>query len=146
MRFTRSSLQRLIKILLALVLGAIIITYAIWRSLNYARGPEIVIFEPANGSATASSTIVIRGQALRINNLTVNGMPLFISEDGHFGNVIIVFPGTNRITIAGRDQFGRETSTLLEIVGENEFSTAMKDLEVQIVEPVATSTGTTTGQ
>jgi hypothetical protein len=117
MRFTRTSLLRLIKILTAIILGGLIISYATWRSLNYARGPQVEVYEPVHGSATASSTVVIRGQATRVNNLTINGMPMYISEDGYFGNILVVFPGTNIITLVGYDQFDRKTEKTLEIIG-----------------------------
>jgi hypothetical protein len=141
MPLTRTSLLRLIRILAAVVIAGTIVAYAIWRSLNYARGPHIDIFEPVNGSSVASATTTVRGISERINNLTLNGNPIFIDEEGHFSEVIIVFPGINRLTIAGRDQFGRETSTLLEIVGKG----VLPEARAQKAEPVGTTTATSTG-
>ncbi len=118
MPLTRTSFLRLIKICAAILIASIIIGYAIWRSLNYARGPHIEIFEPKDGSATTTNTITVRGRSERINNLTLNGNAVFIDEQGNFSEVIILFPGINRLTVAGRDQFGRSTETRLEIVGK----------------------------
>jgi hypothetical protein len=140
MRFTRTSLLRLIKILTAVILIGIIAAYAIWRSLNYARGPEVIVTEPINGSATASSTIVIRGQANRVNNLTINGMPMYISEDGYFGNILIVFPGTNIITLVGYDQFERKTEQTITIIGTGEVITPAT---APFISPRATTTTAT---
>jgi hypothetical protein len=140
MPFTRTSFLRLLKIIAAIIIAGIIIGYAIWRSFNYARGPHIEIFEPANGSSTASTTLLIRGQAKRINNLTLNGMSMFINEEGDFNSRVIIFPGINRLTISGRDQFGRETSTSLEIVGKG----VMPEPKVNEPEKIATSTATST--
>ena len=118
MPFTRTSLLRLIKIIAALVIAGIIIGYAIWRSLNYARGPDIVITMPVNGSTVTAATTTVSGRAVRINNLTLNGNPIFIDEAGNFSEVIIVFPGINRLTVVGHDQFERETEVHLEIIGK----------------------------
>ncbi len=140
MPFTRTSLLKYIKILAAIIIAGIIIAYAIWRSFNYARGPHIDIFEPTNGSAVASTSTTIKGQAKRINNLTLNGNPILIDEQGNFSEVIIVFPGTNRITIIGNDQFGRNTQTLMEIIGKGVFPSP----SVMPPQPVATTTATST--
>ncbi len=126
----------------AIIVAGLIIAYAIWRSLNYARGPHIDIFEPANGSATTTNTITVRGRSERINNLTLNGNPIFIDEQGNFSEVIILFSGINRLTIAGRDQFGRDTQTRIEVVGKGVLPSPR--LKAPVVVPVATSIATTT--
>ena len=113
---TRTTTIRLIKLLGILILAGIIIAYAIWRSLNYTRGPVINIIEPLNGSSTASTTITIRGIVERVNNIYLNGNALSIDEQGHFSETIIVFPGLNKISLKARDQFGREVKTILDIV------------------------------
>jgi hypothetical protein len=121
MQFTRTTTLKLIKILGFGVVAVVIIAYAIWRSLNYARGPEIKIFEPANGSGTASSTIVIRGQSVRTNYLTLNGNPISVDQQGSFSERIVIFPGLNRIELKASDQFDRNTNIQLEIVGLSKF-------------------------
>jgi|SRR3989344_2432697 len=145
MSFTRTSFIRSVKILTAITIGCIIIGYATWRSLNYVRGPSIEIFEPINGSAIENRTTIIRGQSKRVNNLTLNGNPVFIDEESNFHETIIVFPGVNRITITGEDRFKRQTSTLLEIVGKSDFPTPSTTTPTIFSTPsMATSTATST--
>lgn len=121
MPFTRTSYIRLLRIILAIVLVIIIVAYAIWRSLNYARGPAITILEPSNGSAVSESSVVITGHADRVNNLLMNGQPISMDQNGGFNQTIIVFPGVNLITFSASDQFGRDTENQLEIVGMSDF-------------------------
>jgi hypothetical protein len=142
MDLTRTSLLRLIKILTTLVVICVIVGYAIWRSLNYARGPHLDITEPVDGSAITAATTTVRGIAERINNLTLNGNPILMDEKGHFNEVIIVFTGTNRLTVEGQDQFGRSTRTLIEIVGKNIRPTTSVTLSPTPI--ISTSTATTT--
>jgi hypothetical protein len=114
---SRTKTLRMIRIIVISLFAVIIIAYAIWRSLNYARGPVIDIFQPLNGSSVASSTVKIIGQALRVNSLTLNGSTVFIDQAGNFTETLIVFPGTNILTFDAHDQFGRETKKELELVG-----------------------------
>ena len=117
MQISRTNYRRLLQLSGALILAGIIIAYAISRSLNYARGPEIIIFNPSNGSTATSSTITIDGQALRVNKITLNGNPIFIDENGYWKETLIVLPGLNKITVSADDQFGRKTSQTLDLVG-----------------------------
>ena len=127
MQPTRTTTLRLLRIACAALLIAVIIGYAIWRSLDYARGPVIEITEPTNGSSVNSLTTTIKGRADRVNNLILNGNPIVVDEKGAFSETIAVFPGLNKITLAAHDQFGRSTAKELEIVGTAPFpSTDLK--------------------
>ena len=117
MELTRTSYIRILRIASAAIVIIVIVAYAIWRSLNYARGPAIIISEPANGSSAMASTISIKGHVDRVNNLTMNGGPISIDEQGNFVQSVIVFPGTNKITFVASDQFGRSEEKELDILG-----------------------------
>jgi Glucodextranase, domain B len=121
MPLTRTKTIRVLKIVGIILFVGCIVAYAIWRSLNYTRGPRIDVFEPLNGSSIASSTVTIRGRALRVNSLSLNGQTLSVDEQGNFNQVVIIFPGINKLTFAAEDQFGRNTSTELDIVGTVEL-------------------------
>ena len=112
---TRTQLIRYLKIGIIVIAALIIIGYGAWRSLDYARGPVITIFQPVNGSMAASSTIDILGRANRVNSLTINGMSVSLDEQGNFKETVVVFPGVNMITLEAMDQFGRSTEKLLEV-------------------------------
>lgn len=118
---TRTETVRLIRIALISIGVLIIASYAIWRSLNYARGPEITIFEPVNGSTIPSSTVILNGKAERINNITLNGDAISIDQEGNFRETVVIFPGINKITIEASDQFERNTKTELTLFGASEF-------------------------
>ncbi len=113
----RTKTLRFIRLSVIALFGIVIVAYAIWRSLNYARGPVIDIYQPTNGSSVASSTVKIIGRASRVNSLTLNGKTVFIDEAGNFSETLIVFPGVNILTFDAHDQFGRETEKDLELVG-----------------------------
>ena len=115
MPFTRTQLIRNLKIGIIVLAALIIASYGAWRSLDYARGPAITIFQPVNGSAMSSSTMDIIGRADRINSLTINGQAISLDEQGNFKETVIVFPGVNMITLSASDQFGRATEKLLEV-------------------------------
>ena len=121
MTLTRTTLLRIIKIAVGLILAGLIIAYAIWGSLNYARGPVIDIISPANESAVDSTTVVIKGRVDRVNDVSLNGDPLSIDQQGNFIETVIIFPGMNELTFTAHDQFNRTTVKELDLVGTAQF-------------------------
>jgi len=117
LNFTRTTNLRIIKAAAIAIVAIIIVVYAIWRSLNYARGPKIDITSPLNGAVITATTTDIVGVVERAHNLKINDNPATIDEQGNFKQTIIVFPGINRLKIEATDQFDRNTKTILEIVG-----------------------------
>lgn len=121
MSLTRTATVRLLRTIGIIAVSAVIIAYAIWRSLDYARGPLINVSEPVNGAAVSSNTASVKGRALRLDSLSLNGRSITVDQQGYFNETVIVFPGLNAITLSGRDQFGRSTSKELTIVGTADF-------------------------
>jgi hypothetical protein len=140
MELTRTSYIRILRIAVAAIIIIVIVAYAIWRSLNYARGPAITILEPANGTSATASTLSIKGHVDRVNNLTMNGAPISIDEQGNFVQSIVVFPGTNKITFVASDQFGRSEQKELDIVGTVDFKTTA-NTPISASTSAASSTG-----
>lgn len=114
---TRTSFIRLLKIASSSLAVLIVIAYALWRSLSYARGPHITIFEPSDWALVASTSITIRGRVERANAIYLNGSPIFIDETGAFAEPILVFPGLNLIAVTAKDQFDRKVEEHLRLTG-----------------------------
>ena len=119
---TRTSYIRLIKMIGTATVTVVIIAFAIWRSLDYARGPHITVTYPPNGAAITEKYITLKGQIDRANNLLINGREVNIDEKGAFSDEIVIFPGINMITVTAKDQFGRSTEDRLTLVGNNNSS------------------------
>ena len=114
---SRTNNLRFAKIIGVIIIIGIIVIYTITRSLNYARGPEIYIFSPTNGLIATTSTIVISGRVLRVNKISLNGKSILIDENGYWKETLIIFSGLNKITVTAEDQFGRNVSKELDLVG-----------------------------
>ena len=114
---TRTSLQRLLKLIGVGLVALAIVAFAVWRSLSYVRGPLIVVIEPSNGSMINERSVMIRGHIERATNLLLNGNKTNIDEQGQFSEVAIIFPGVNLITLKAEDQFGRSVEDRLTLIG-----------------------------
>lgn len=112
---TRHSATRLLKIVAVIAIALLIAGYAVSRSLNYARGPAIYISEPENGTSVPLSTVDVKGRAERVSDITLNGEPISIDEQGYFVETVILFGGVNIITIEAHDRFGKGIKEELRI-------------------------------
>jgi len=93
----------------------IVIVYAIWRTYNYALGPNLSIESPIS-NITSDSTIHIKGNAQRINFLSLNDHPIMLDPQGNFDEEIIVFLGMNILTLKAKDRFDRQIVKKIEIL------------------------------
>lgn len=100
---------------MAVIVVLLIVAYALWRSLNYARGPAIILTEPQDFTSVTSTTTHVVGRVERANNITLNGRAITIDEQGNFDETIVVFPGTNILTLEAKDQFERKITTQIRV-------------------------------
>ena len=121
MKLNRTASIRLVQISTIIGIALIIGGYALWRSMNYARGPHITIFEPLDGASISKSIVTIHGRADRVNKIALNTQPISMDEQGAFSERITLFPGTNVITLTASDQFGRATTAIIRVFGSVEF-------------------------
>ncbi len=98
----------------------IVIGYAMWRSLDYARGPRIMVAEPTPWQSVYASTTVVHGMIERAHAVTLNGKSIAIDETGRFIETVVVFPGTNVITLIAQDQFDRTDTVELIVTRPNQ--------------------------
>ena len=112
----RDGIKKILKILVITVVVIILIGYSLYASKDYLEGPKIIINEPQNGDTLSTSTIVIKGQALRIQDITINNRPILIDEKGNFNENLLLFPCYNVAVIFAKDKFNRTIEYKLELV------------------------------
>ncbi|MDQ2932888.1 MAG: hypothetical protein M3Q80_00715 [bacterium] len=116
MPLTRTTTLKLVKIVSVILIVLVIAIFAVSRSFSYARGPHITVSEPINGSLITASTTLIKGQIQRANNVTLNGKSISTDEAGNFSETLIIFPGSNILTLVASDQFQRSVTTQLYLI------------------------------
>ena len=112
----RDGTQKLLKIALFTGVTLIVLLYIYTASKDYLNGPRINLTYPENGSTIATSTVIIKGQVLHIQDVTINGRPIQIDTQGNFTEPLLLFPGYNVAVISAKDRFKRITEYKLELV------------------------------
>ncbi|MCR4281023.1 MAG: hypothetical protein NUV88_01680 [Candidatus Kaiserbacteria bacterium] len=128
--------NRLARIALV-VFFLIVIFYAYYEARGILFGPTI----QTSSDVTVSHErfITIRGKAERISELSMNGKPVSVTEEGAFDEPYLLANGYNRIFLRARDKYGRTSERTVEVIYEpattaNSTSTAATSTPVAPVQ------------
>jgi hypothetical protein len=102
------SLPFVLKTIGAVVVVCVIVLYALFQARYVLLGPEITLIEELPPTV-ATSTVVVRGTAENIISITLNGRPIFTTDEGVFEEVVILPPGYTIVTIEAVDRYGSVT-------------------------------------
>lgn len=105
----------LTKILTFCLIAVLITGYAYFKTINVIRGPEINISSPSIGGSVEKNLVTVKGQALRIAKLYLNGQQIFTDDAGNFTESLIAPEGYSTIHIEAVDIFSRKTITQIPI-------------------------------
>jgi len=78
--------------------------------------PRLSIFEPAEDLTTDQASLIIKGQAERGAQLTINGQVTYIDKDGNFEQPVNLIQGINSIKIEAANRFGKSRSVVRQIM------------------------------
>lgn len=94
----------------------IVIFYAYYEARGLLYGPDIEV--PGTTTVVHDPFIIIRGAATRISELSMNGKPVTVTEQGAFEEPYLLASGYNRIVLGAKDKYGRTRERIVEIMYE----------------------------
>jgi len=90
-----------------------ILGYAYFEARPFLSGPQLSVTQPIDGFSVTESPIVVSGSVRRITEITLNGNPIVVDEEGVFERLVPLAPGYAVIEVSVKDRFGRtRTETL----------------------------------
>lgn len=90
--------------------------YGLYQAKDFLAGPEIVIEYPKNGQSVHQSYNTIKGRAVNVSILRVNGRQIFTDKEGNFEVNLLLAMGYNIIEVKVSDKFNREVKKIIEVV------------------------------
>ncbi len=106
------------KIALIILAVAFLGGYFLYQARGYLLGPEITIDSPKSGEVFNDSYLAVKGRALNISSLSLNGRQIFTDEHGIFNEGLLLAKGYNIIEITATDKFGRMKKDRRDVVLE----------------------------
>ncbi|OHA27331.1 MAG: hypothetical protein A3C06_00575 [Candidatus Taylorbacteria bacterium RIFCSPHIGHO2_02_FULL_46_13] len=110
--------RALVKITLIIFALVGLSAYAYVQTRAILTGPTLLILSPANGASVASTSpqITLRGEAHNISFITINGLQMFVDEQGKFARTLLLANGYNIITIEAQDKFNHSVKKELQLI------------------------------
>ena len=109
--------------------------YAYYEARGLLFGPSIEV--PTGPALVHDRFVTIHGRAARIVQLTMNGKPVTVTEDGAFEEPYLLSNGYNRIVLRAQDRYGRTRESIIEVIYE---PVAVQAPAPDTALPVSTST------
>ena len=96
----------------------LIVGYSLFQARKIVEGPELTITSPIVQGVVKDSLVRVTGIAKNIKEITLNGTPIYIDEQGNFSEKLVLLAGYNIIELEARDKFNKETKKVIQIVYE----------------------------
>jgi len=90
-----------------------VVAYAFFEGRALLRGPTINVSPRV--MEVSDSFVIVSGTAERITQLSLNGAPIAITEDGAFEEGYVLTPGYNLLILDARDKYGKTAQRSIEI-------------------------------
>ncbi len=97
--------------LLLLILG-----YSAFEARKILSGPALTITSPIIKGVMNDPFIEVAGVAKNIKEITMNGSPIYIDEQGNFKENFLLISGYNIIELEAKDKFNKGTKKTIELV------------------------------
>jgi hypothetical protein len=110
------NIKLLLRVLLAVIVITVVISYSYYRTKDFVRGPVITISYPVDGSTVSDKPIEIVGEARNISYISINDRQIFTNEEGVFKEKLLLYPGYNIISIKASDKFDRDIKKIIEVI------------------------------
>lgn len=99
------SLPTALRIFFGIIVVVLIVAYALFQARHLITGPIITLSEPLP-AVISTSTFMVRGKAENIVSLSLNGRPIFTTDEGTFEEVVTLTEGYTILTIEAKDRYG----------------------------------------
>lgn len=97
-------------------LALVILGYSGFQARKIIEGPELKVTSLKTGVVLKNQLVEIAGIASNIKDISLDNRPIYIDEQGHFNEKLLLFPGYNIIKLKAGDKFGKVTEKTIEVV------------------------------
>lgn len=87
----------------------VLIFYLGWQYFSLSKNPELELYFPEDRARIKEEKIEILGKASTDASVTINGQPVFLTQEGEFRYKMELFSGENKISVEAKSKLGRQT-------------------------------------
>lgn len=107
--------RKIEKILVGLLV-IVALCYGGFRAYPLIKGPEITLYSPQEGDAVASSSFEVSGKVSKVREITLQGRPIPIDQDGHFKELLVASPPYTILVLTATDFYGNSITKTVSVI------------------------------
>lgn len=105
------------KMALVIFVVLLFLIYLGWNFNKFLGLPALELIYPASENLIVAQPLVsVEGKTDINNKLTINGVEIYVDDDGHFQKDFSLDPGLNTVEIIASKLLGRESKTIKKII------------------------------
>jgi transcriptional regulator with XRE-family HTH domain len=119
--------SKFVKVGILLFVSFVIMSYVGIQLKAIVAPPDLLVYEPNNGSLTHQALITVTGHAEEGSQVMINGQIVLLSTTGFFQTEVALERGTNIITIESTKRYSRPAIEHRHVVLEQDRSLGLVD-------------------
>lgn len=111
-------LLKVLKFLPLILMIGTILSFLIYQTRNFLTPPSLKIITPALDIQTKEEVLKVEGFGPRYSYIKINDKEIYLGEDGHFTETIVLQPGLNEIRFEATSRSGKKTIITRQVYRE----------------------------
>jgi hypothetical protein len=111
--------QRKLERYFILFLVVIALLYGGFRAYPLIKGPEITLYSPKEGDIVATSSFEVSGKVSKVREITLQGRPIPIDQDGHFKELLVASHPYTILVLTATDFYGNTVTETVSVIPQH---------------------------
>ena len=94
----------------------IVLAYLLWQVRILAAPPQLKLNQPPANSVITASSLVVSGYPTPGANVTVDGQPALVDDNGNFSATVNLTVGLNQITVEAKNSRGQISRAVRNVI------------------------------
>ncbi len=90
---------------------------------QFASTPRLVVLDPQQNAMVNGNSVSVEGVTDKDAQLSINGQPVLVNDDGRFDENVTLQSGENTINVEAVNRFGKETAQSFSVIADYRITT-----------------------
>jgi cytoskeletal protein RodZ len=124
-----------------IAIGIVLVTlsgfvYLFREFRSFASVPRLVVMEPSDGQTVTDSQLYVRGTTEKDANVSINGQPVLVRDNGDFYEQVHLQSGLNAFTVIATNKFKKEKTITFSVQADYDALPEVSQGDAEVSSPI----------